>query len=87
MTLHVVLIVELMVASRAVLMCQWFAPTKFVITTEGMDDSVLVKDKTTGKTIGLKLPEKLVIVSNHQVRSCGEVRRQLDGVAWNAPII
>ncbi|KAG8987453.1 hypothetical protein FRB90_003331, partial [Tulasnella sp. 427] len=50
-----------------VLMCQWFGPTKFVITTEGMDESVFVKDPKTGKVTDIKLPEKLVIVSNHQV--------------------
>ncbi|KIO31945.1 hypothetical protein M407DRAFT_241659 [Tulasnella calospora MUT 4182] len=50
-----------------VLMCQWFAPTKFVITTEGMDESIFVKDPKTGKVTDIKLPEKLVIISNHQV--------------------
>lgn len=53
----------------AVLMCQWFAPTKFVITTEGMDESIFVKDPKTGKVTDIKLPEKLVIISNHQVGS------------------
>lgn len=54
--------------TRVVLMCQWFAPTKFVITTEGMDESVFVKDRG-GKVVGMKFPEKLVLVTNHQV--CG----------------
>ncbi|KAG9027781.1 hypothetical protein FRB95_007388 [Tulasnella sp. JGI-2019a] len=49
-----------------VLTCQWFAPTQFVITTEGMDDSMIVKD-AAGKVVGLQLPEKLVMMSNHQV--------------------
>ncbi|KAG8880142.1 hypothetical protein FRB98_005314 [Tulasnella sp. 332] len=49
-----------------VLICQWFAPTQFVITTEGMDDSMVVKDDT-GQVVGLQLPEKLVVMANHQV--------------------
>ena len=52
-----------------VLMCQLFAPTKFIVTTEGLDHSIFAKEPQTGKIIGIDLPDKLVIVANHQVRS------------------
>ena len=54
-----------------VLICQWFAPTKVLITLEGdniKDEDFIVKDEV-GNVVGLKLPEKLVIMANHQV-SC-----------------
>ncbi|KAG8955404.1 hypothetical protein FRC04_008755 [Tulasnella sp. 424] len=54
-------------ATLILLMCQWFAPTKFVITTEGMDESIFEKDPKTGKVTSINLPKKLVIISNHQV--------------------
>lgn len=52
-------------------MCQWFGPTKLVITTEGMDESVFVRDAKTGEVVGIDLPKKLVIVPNHQVGLSG----------------
>ncbi|KAG8938178.1 hypothetical protein FRC03_007541, partial [Tulasnella sp. 419] len=51
-----------------IVMCQWFAPTNFVITTEGMDESKLfIRDEQTGEVKGLQLPEKLVFMANHQI--------------------
>ncbi|KAG8903315.1 hypothetical protein FRB99_003447 [Tulasnella sp. 403] len=48
-----------------VLMCEWFAPTKFVITTEGIDESTFVRDRD-GRVISMKFPDKLVMMANHQ---------------------
>ena len=59
-----------------VLMCQWFAPTKFVITferdglgrfTEKEIEELVVRDEK-GKIVQLKLPQKTVLIANHQVR-------------------
>ncbi|KAF9056368.1 acyltransferase-domain-containing protein [Panaeolus papilionaceus] len=58
-----------------ILMCQWFAPTKLVITfeTEGMGrftqeelDQYIVKD-TAGNPVALDLPTKFVMIANHQI--------------------
>ncbi|KAF8313848.1 acyltransferase-domain-containing protein, partial [Clavulina sp. PMI_390] len=51
-----------------ILVTQWFAPTKFTITYEGTDNpgEVFELDEA-GNVVGLKLPEKTVIMSNHQV--------------------
>ncbi|PPQ72722.1 hypothetical protein CVT26_003017 [Gymnopilus dilepis] len=58
-----------------ILMCQWFAPTKLLVTfeTEGMGaftqdeiDRFIVKD-SDGNNIGLNLPTKFVLIANHQV--------------------
>jgi len=56
-----------MTSVTLVLMCQWFAPTSLLITTEGMDESILVRDPETGQVVGLNLPPKLVLMANHQV--------------------
>lgn len=61
---------------RIVLMCQWFAPTKLVITferqgkgrfTEEEIQRVVVKDEA-GQVVALNLPKKFVLIANHQVR-------------------
>ena len=59
-----------------VLMCQWFAPTKLVVTfeTEGQgrfspeELRGLVERDETGRVIRLHLPKKTVLIANHQVR-------------------
>ena len=53
-----------------VLVTQLFAPTSFVITYEGPDDvdSVLERD-AAGQIVRINLPQKLVIMANHQVRT------------------
>ena len=62
----------------SVLMSQWFAPTKLVVTfeTQGMGrftpeeiDLFLIKD-TDGNPVALDLPTKFVLIANHQVWSC-----------------
>lgn len=52
-----------------VLMSQWFAPTKLVITYEGSEpvEDVLERD-ADGNVTRIHLPEKLIIMANHQVR-------------------
>ncbi|KAL0072157.1 hypothetical protein AAF712_001080 [Marasmius tenuissimus] len=61
--------------NRAVLMCQWFAPTKLVITfeTNGKGafredeiEHIVVKNKK-GEVVSLNLPEKFVYIANHQI--------------------
>ena len=61
----------------SVLMCQWFAPTKLVVTfeTQGMGrftpeeiDLCLLKD-SHGNPVALNLPTKFVLIANHQVCS------------------
>uniref|UniRef100_A0A8H8CPN0 Phospholipid/glycerol acyltransferase domain-containing protein n=1 Tax=Psilocybe cubensis TaxID=181762 RepID=A0A8H8CPN0_PSICU len=61
--------------SLQILMCQWFAPTKLLITfeTQGMGaftqeeiDKYILKDKE-GNAVGLDLPTKFVLIANHQV--------------------
>lgn len=56
-------------------MCQWFAPTKLLVTfeTEGMGrftqdeiDRFIIKD-IDGNGLGLNLPTKFVLTANHQV--------------------
>ncbi|THH21467.1 hypothetical protein EW146_g75 [Bondarzewia mesenterica] len=58
-----------------ILMCQWFAPTRLVVTFERDDPGafaedeiagLVVKDKS-GKVIGLNLPHRSVLIANHQV--------------------
>lgn len=54
-----------------VFICQFFAPTRFVITYEGdniTEDTLFTKD-SSGKVIKVNLPDKLVIMANHQVRT------------------
>lgn len=56
-------------------MCQWFAPTKLVVTfeTEGMGaftqediDRYIIRDEN-GNPTALDLPTKFVFIANHQV--------------------
>lgn len=57
-----------------VLVTQWFAPTKFVITFEGTEkQSDVFETDAQGNVLSIKLPDKVVIMGNHQVlrtRSC-----------------
>src|ERR1700761_8849151 len=55
-------------------MCQWFAPTKLVISfeTEGKGrftteqiEKIVVKDEN-GKVVSLDLPTKFILIANHQ---------------------
>jgi len=57
------------------LICQWFAPTTFIITfereglgrfTEEEIEALVVRDET-GKIIQLKLPQKTALIANHQI--------------------
>jgi len=58
-----------------ILMCQWFAPTKFRITfeTQGLgsftpeDINRYVIRDTHGEVIALDLPTKFVLIANHQI--------------------
>ena len=50
-------------------MSQWFAPTEYVVTTEGeyfQNDKIIERDGN-GQVVRLHLPPKLLIMSNHQV--------------------
>ncbi len=56
-------------------MCQWFAPTSIRVTfeTEGkgkfsqeMIEQVVQKDEN-GDVVSLKLPDRFVLIANHQV--------------------
>lgn len=56
-------------------MCQWFSPTKFLVTfeTTGMGaftpeeiDRYVIKD-AEGNHVGLDLPTRFVLIANHQV--------------------
>jgi len=58
-------------------MCQWFAPTKLIVTfeREGMGaftqqdiDEFVIKDEKNN-AVGLDLPTKFVLIANHQVSS------------------
>lgn len=59
----------------AVLMNQWFAPTKFVLTFEttsagkftSEEIANLVQRDSRGRVVALHLPQKSVVVGNHQV--------------------
>jgi hypothetical protein len=62
--------------SMSVLMNQWFAPTRLVVTfekdgqgrfTQEDIDRIIVRDNS-GKVVGLDLPKKSVFIANHQVR-------------------
>jgi len=50
-------------------MSQSFAPTEFVITTEGdyFDQPGVIEKNQSGRVTKINLPSKLVIISNHQV--------------------
>ncbi|KAF8528136.1 acyltransferase-domain-containing protein [Hysterangium stoloniferum] len=52
-----------------VLMTQWFAPTRVLLTFEGdniKEEDVLVRD-VNGRVVKLNLPEKMVLIANHQI--------------------
>jgi hypothetical protein len=60
-----------------VLMSQWFAPTKIVLTFETVGkgriseselEKIVVRDPD-GSVVSLRLPNKSVFISNHQVRT------------------
>lgn len=57
-------------------MCQWFAPSRLVVTFErdgpgafSMDEirEIAIRGRD-GRVLGLKLPNKSVLIANHQVR-------------------
>ena len=59
-------------------MCQWFAPSRLVITLErdgpgafSMEEirEIAIRGRD-GRVTGLKLPLKSVLIANHQVRIC-----------------
>ncbi|KAI0361798.1 acyltransferase-domain-containing protein [Trametes cingulata] len=58
-----------------VLICQWFAPTKLVLSfeTEGLgkftpeEIETLVERDNHGKVVALNLPKKAVLIANHQI--------------------
>lgn len=58
-------------------MSQWFAPTKLVLSfeTEGKgrftpeEIETLVQRNQHGTIVGLNLPQKTVLIANHQVRT------------------
>lgn len=52
-----------------VLVCQWFSPTQMLVTFEGeslKEEDVVIRDPS-GRVVRLDLPEKVVLVANHQV--------------------
>ena len=62
-------------------MCQWFAPSRLVITFEqdglgalSMDeiDEIAIRG-SDGRVLGLNLPKKSVLIANHQVCICPPV--------------
>ena len=61
-----------------VLMCQWFAPSRLLITFEqdGLGafsrdeiDEIAIRGRD-GRVLGLNLPQKSVLIANHQVGDC-----------------
>jgi len=52
-----------------VLMCQWFSPTRMVVTFEGdnLKEEDIVVREPGGRVVKLNLPEKLVLIANHQI--------------------
>lgn len=58
-----------------VLASQWFAPTKLVVTFEQdaegrfTDEQIqeIVQRDPAGKVVGLDLPQRAVLIANHQV--------------------
>lgn len=54
-----------------ILLSVLFGPTKLVITAgEGVDlDHIAVKDPLTGNVNALNLPQRLILLGNHQVRA------------------
>ncbi|KAF8591904.1 acyltransferase-domain-containing protein [Ramaria rubella] len=56
-------------ARLLVFVCQWFSPTRMLVTFEGnnlREEDVVVRD-TDGRVTKLNLPEKLVLIANHQI--------------------
>lgn len=61
-----------------VLMCQWFAPTKLIVSFErdgigkfsDEDLERYVLKNTKGEVVGLDFPTKFVLIANHQVCNC-----------------
>ena len=52
-----------------VLVCQWFSPTRMLVSFEGenlREEDVVIRD-SSGRVTKLNLPEKLVLIANHQV--------------------
>ena len=62
---------------HSVLLCQWFAPTTLVVSFEKegpgrfTDDEIeeMVQKDAKGKVVALHLPQKMVLIANHQVCS------------------
>ncbi|KAJ7655086.1 acyltransferase-domain-containing protein [Mycena polygramma] len=61
--------------SLLILMCQWFAPTKLVISfqregkgafTAEQIERIVIKNKS-GEVVSLDLPTKFILIANHQV--------------------
>jgi hypothetical protein len=59
-------------------MCQWFAPSRLIVTFEqvglgafSMDemDEMAIRGRD-GQVLGLNLPNKSVMIANHQVGTC-----------------
>ena len=56
-------------------MCQWFAPTQISLTfeREGLgkfsdeDIAAIVERDSAGNVVALKLPDRTVLIANHQV--------------------
>lgn len=56
-------------------MCQWFAPSRLVITFEHDGPGAFSNDEIRdiairdgdGRVLGLKLPKRSVLIANHQV--------------------
>jgi hypothetical protein len=61
-----------------VLMCQWFAPSRLVISFEQDGPGAFSRDEVDeiairgrdGRVLGLKMPKKSVLIANHQVGAC-----------------
>lgn len=59
-------------------MCQWFAPSRLVITFEHDGPGAFAIDEMrdivirgrNGRVLGLNLPRKSILIANHQVGIC-----------------
>lgn len=57
-------------SENLVLLIQWFAPTKCIMTFDescGSMQDIVQKDVKTGDVNGLVFPERIIVTSNHQV--------------------
>ena len=62
-------------------MCQWFAPSRLVITLERDGPGAfsieeigqIVIRARDERVLGLNLPSKSVLIANHQVRTCSTI--------------